>query len=48
MMGASPKALINGQLVGEGEVVAGFRVLKIEARRMIIEREGIQLEIQTK
>jgi hypothetical protein len=59
--GASPKALINGQMVREGDVVAsgageslngdpgtGFRVLKIEARRVIIEREGIKLEILMK
>lgn len=56
--GATPKALINGQMVKEGDVVAsgsgdsqasesgdGFRVLRIEARRVIIEREGIKLEI---
>jgi hypothetical protein len=48
VMGPQPNAMVNGQLVGEGSVVAGFRVLKIEARRMIIEREGIRLEIQMK
>ena len=46
--GPQPKAMVNGELVGEGSVVADFRVLKIEARRIIVEREGIQLEIQTK
>jgi len=46
MMGPKPRAVINGELVGEGEVVASFRVLKIEARRIIVEREGIRLEIQ--
>ena len=48
IMGPQPKALVNGELVGEGDVVAEFRVVKIEARRMIIEREGIRLEIQMK
>ena len=58
MMGAQPKAVVNGGLVGEGDVVASgasgdtrsvtFRVLKIEARRIIVEREGIKLEIQMK
>ena len=48
MMGPQPKALVNGELVGEGDVVAAFRVLKIEARRIIVEREGIRLEIQMK
>src|SRR5688500_10396246 len=48
IMGASPKAVIDGDLVGEGDVVASFRVLKIEPRRIIVEREGIKLEIQMK
>jgi hypothetical protein len=48
VMGPQPTAMVNGQMVAEGSVVAGFRVLKIEARRMIIEREGIRLEIQMK
>jgi len=62
MSGQQPRALINGEQVGEGDVVATasgetrsgdpgksrveFRVLKIEARRIIVEREGIKLEIQ--
>jgi hypothetical protein len=56
LMGASPKAVIDGEMVGEGDVVAcgagkdrtQFRVLKIEPRRIIVEREGIKLEIQMK
>jgi hypothetical protein len=48
VMGATPKAVINGALVGEGDVVAQFRVVKIEARRITVEREGIKLEIQMK
>jgi hypothetical protein len=56
VMGASPRAVIDGELVGEGDVVAAksgenrvsFRVLKIEARRIIVEREGIKLAIQMK
>lgn len=45
MMGPTPRAVIDGKLVGEGDVVADFRVLKIEARRIIVERAGIRLEI---
>ena len=48
IMGASPKAVIDGGLVGEGDVVASFRVLRIEPRRILVEREGIKLEIQMK
>jgi hypothetical protein len=54
LMGAAqPAALVNGQLVREGDVVAtgsgvsrtAYRVLKIEARLVILEREGIRSEI---
>jgi hypothetical protein len=48
VMGLNPKALVNGELVGEGDVVASFRVIKIEARKMVVEREGIRLEILMK
>ena len=56
-MGPTPKAVINGDLVGEGDVVTSgtvgdtrvvFRVLKIEPRRILVEREGITLSIQMK
>ena len=53
MGGAHPAALVNGQMVREGDVVAtgsgasrtSYRVLKIEARRVILEREGIRSEV---
>lgn len=56
LMGPTPKAVINGELVRVGDVVAcgpgenraQFRVLKIEPRRIILEREGIMLEVTMK
>jgi len=48
VMGSKPRAMINGAMVGEGEVVAQFRVLKVEARSVIVEREGIKLVIPMK
>ena len=56
VMGMKPKAVVNGELVGVGDVVASgtgearttFRVLKIEARRIIVEREGIKLAVPMK
>ncbi len=56
LMSARPKALINGQMVKEGDAVTAnpgdsqgeFRVLKIEPRRVIVERDGIKLEILMK
>ena len=47
VLGASPEALVNGQLVRVGDVVASFRVTKIEARRIVVEREGIKLEVRS-
>jgi hypothetical protein len=48
MMGSTPQAMIDGDMVREGDVVASFRILKIEARRIIIERDGIKLELHMK
>lgn len=48
LMGPTPRAVVNGMSVGEGDVVAEFRVFQIEARRIIVEREGIKLEIPMK
>jgi hypothetical protein len=53
VMGAQPKALIDGRLVREGDVIASgegssravFRVFKIEARRVVLECQGIRLGI---
>jgi hypothetical protein len=45
LMGRHPRAMVNGELVTEGDVVATFRVLAIEPRRIIVEREGVKLEI---
>jgi hypothetical protein len=45
VMGPTPRVMVDGQLLQEGEVVANFRVLKIEARGITVEREGIKLEV---
>jgi hypothetical protein len=48
MSEGSPKALVNGTLVREGETVDGFKVVRIEAKRIIVEREGVRLEVSFK
>jgi hypothetical protein len=45
MNSGSPKALVNGTLVGEGDAIAGFKIVKIEARRIVVEREGVRVEV---
>lgn len=52
MMGPNPQAIISGTMVQAGSVVASgdggmqFRVLKIEATDVIVEREGVQLRLR--
>lgn len=48
VMSTPRKALINDQLVSEDDSVEGFRIVRIEPRRIIVEREGIKLEILMK
>jgi hypothetical protein len=47
MFGAAPTAMINGEMVREGSIIegTGFRILKIEQQRIIVENEGIKLAI---
>jgi hypothetical protein len=48
MLGATPTAMINGKMVREGNTVDGFRIRKIEARRIIVDNEGVELAITMK
>lgn len=45
MTGSQPSAIVNGEVVREGSVVEGFRVLRIEARRIVVECQGVSLEL---
>jgi hypothetical protein len=45
MLGSVPRALINGELRREGDVVANFRILRIEQRRIIVEKNGVHVEL---
>ncbi len=54
IMGPSPRALIDGRMVRTGDMVeakspsmtVSFRVVQIEARRIVVEREGVQIELK--
>lgn len=46
MMGRNPSALVNGELVKQGDTIGGFKVVKIEPRRITIEQENVVLEIE--
>ena len=45
IVGPTPGAIVNGQMVREGSDIAGFHVLKIEARQVVVEREGVKLAV---
>ena len=40
-----PTAMVNGTLVQEGDTIEGFRIVMIEAKRIVVEREGIKLQV---
>ncbi len=45
VMGPNASALVNGELVKEGDTVSGFKVDKIQARQIVVEQDGVVLEI---
>ncbi len=45
VMGNQPSAMVNGEVVTEGSDIAGFHVLRIEPRTLIVERQGVRLAI---
>ena len=40
-----PKAMVNGTIVQEGDTIDGFLINKIENKRIVVELEGIQVEV---
>jgi hypothetical protein len=47
VLGDHPRAWIGGTLVGVGEIIdsTGFRVVKIESRKITVECQGVRIEI---
>jgi hypothetical protein len=45
LQGDPARVLINGRIVLVGEEIAGFRLVGIEARSIIVEKEGVQVRI---
>jgi hypothetical protein len=40
-----PKAMVNGTIVQEGDTIEGFRIVQIEAKRIVVELEAIQVQV---
>lgn len=45
ILGEQPKAMVNGRLFGKGDLVSGFRILQIEKRQIVVERNGISVRV---
>ncbi len=45
IMGMTPTAVINGVSAKEGDVVASFRIVRIEAGGIVVEKDGAQFDI---
>ena len=43
-----PMAVINGSVYAEGEYVSGARIVKISKQRVLLEKEGKQIELKVK
>jgi hypothetical protein len=37
--------MVNGTIVQEGDTIEGFRIVQIEAKRIVVELEGIQVQV---
>jgi len=45
MFNGSPKAMVNGTIVQEGDTIEEFLIVKIETKRIVVELEGTQVEV---
>lgn len=48
ILGAVPRAVVNGKPVAAGEQVDGFVVVSIEARRIVVRKSGFDVELELK
>jgi hypothetical protein len=48
IVSSQPKAIINGQLVGAGDLVDGFKVVQVTAHACVVVRDGVQVTLEMK
>jgi hypothetical protein len=46
ILGDTPRALINGQLLAPGEKIRGFELKKVMPREVILEMNGVELRLE--
>ena len=45
MLGANPRAIVNDRLLAEGDTVSGFHVVRIQSHGIIVQRQGVVLDV---
>lgn len=48
ILSATPKAIIDGQVVQVGDMIRGFRVEEIGSRSVTLERDGVRVSLEMK
>ena len=46
LFGNSPTALIDGQVLREGDYVSGFRIKRIASNRCVVTKDGVDVELR--
>lgn len=46
MLGSAPTALINGQVLRQGDYISGFLVKSIASNRCVVSKDGVDIELR--
>jgi hypothetical protein len=41
-----PRAVINGQFVGAGELIEGFKVVEVTAKACVLVQDGVRVRLE--
>lgn len=48
MLGPSPTALVNGQVLRQGEVIQGFRLQRVDSDSCVVSKDGVDVLLRMK
>lgn len=48
MLGSSPTAIINGQVMRKGDWMSGFRLTRIDSQTAVLTRDGVEVSLRLK
>jgi hypothetical protein len=46
VLGTAPTAVVNGQVVKEGDEIAGFKIVRIEPGGIVVEKDDVRVRVQ--